>query len=312
MSPPPNVPTKLDDARIISNSEVDSFLTCERKHFLSFGFNRESKHPSESLGKGILGHELLAEYYRSLQGGATKLEARQEAMKFLSKVYIKGDFSPEVLTTVQLLVSRYIENDTLATGAKILEVEKDFYLPINDQYWYGMRLDLLVQATVGRLQGQVLLIDHKFTYDFYSPDDLLLNPQMPKYVGTVRFNGYPVAEAYLNQLRTRFHSGLIPKKTDEDLFKRMPVGLGTMNQARVANAIKTQMKASERILEKRSLPLDLWFDDALPVQNKMICRSCPFKTPCQMMETNIPPAQALGGEFQKRSYGYALTEGSDG
>lgn len=309
--PPNNLPVSLDDARIISNSNVESFLTCERKHFISYGLKKESKHPSESLSKGVLGHDVLAHYYQALKEGLSVKDAQLEALKYLSGIVIKGDTKPEVIATVQGLLSRYWQDDTLATGTKILEVEKDYFLPINKQYWYGMRLDLLVEATQGRYKGQVLLIDHKFTYDFYSPDDLLLNPQMPKYVGTVRYNGYPVAEAYINQFRTRFASHLIPKKTDADLFKRMPVGLGTMNTARVGNAIKTQMIASERILARYDMPIELWFEQALPTQNKMICRSCPFKNPCQMIEANVPPLQALGGEYKAKSSGFQITDGSE-
>ncbi len=68
---PLNQPTDLNDARIISNSEVSDFLTCERKHLFSFGYSKESKHPSDSLTTGILGHEVLAEIYRAIKGGAS-------------------------------------------------------------------------------------------------------------------------------------------------------------------------------------------------------------------------------------------------
>lgn len=310
-SKPVDVPTNLDEARIISNSEVDAYLTCERKHMFGFGFNKESKHPSRALQIGIAGHEVMAHFYRAIQAGANVSEARQEAMILLTEFLIGGKYEPEALAVAQILVSRYIDQDTLATGAKILEVEKDFYLPVSDSYWYGMRLDLLVSPTIGRLAGSVLLIDHKFTYDFYSPDDLLLNVQMLKYAGTVRYNGYPVHEAYLNQFRTRFPSHLIQKKTNDDLFKRMPVGL---EDSRIRSALKTQIKASERILYMRALPLELWQEEALPTQNKMVCRACPFKNPCQMMEAEMPAQKALGGEFQNRSYGYNSDseEASDG
>ncbi len=189
---PVDIPTKLDEARIISNSEVDSYLTCERKHFFSFGFNKESRHPSRSLQIGIVGHEILARIYTSIKEGASLTEARQEGMKLLTEKLISGEYDAEALSVVQILISRYLEQDTLATGTTILEVEQDFYLPITGDYWYGMRLDLLVSPNFGRLKGAVCLIDHKFTYDFYSPDDLLINPQLPKYVGTVRYNGYSV------------------------------------------------------------------------------------------------------------------------
>jgi|SRR5688500_15319126 len=310
---PQDKPTNLDDARIISDSQVGSYLTCERKHLFSYGFKKESTHPSRSLQIGIAGHEILAEYYRTLKGGGTVVEARQEAMRMLTDYLINGTYDAESLSLVQILISRYIDQDTLATGTRVLEVESDFFLPINEEFWYGMRLDLLVEATVGRLKGAVLLIDHKFTYDFYSPDDLLMNPQMAKYVGTVRFNGYPVHEAYLNQFRTRFSSNAIMKKANSDLFNRTPVGLSTLDPSRIRNALNTQIKASKRILDFQKMPIELWWEEALPVQNKMICRSCPFKNPCIMMEAGMPAQKALGGEYKAKVSGFSQNnEDSDG
>ncbi len=62
----------------------------------------------------------------------------------------------------------------------------------------------------------------------------------------------------------------------------------------------------------RKMPLEVWQEEALPVQNKMICRSCPFKNPCQMMEADMPAQKALGGEFKTRSYGYNSEDSDNG
>lgn len=303
------LPVELNEARLISNSEVDARLTCERKHLFSFIFERESKHKSRSLNIGIVGHEVLAIYYKALQAGLSRADAEQEAMKYLTKLFMAEEYPPDDLATVHILISRYIAQDTLAGNVRILEVETDFYLPINNDYWYAMRLDLLVEALVGSMRGKVLLVDHKFTYDFYSTDDLKLNPQMPKYVVAVRNAGYPVHEAYINQLRTRFPSHLIPKKGNEDLFSRMPVGI---TRERVKSALSHQMKMSERIIEFRKMPLELQIEESVPVLNKMICRNCPFKNACEMVEDGMSVERALGPEYKKRTYGYskAIEDGS--
>lgn len=298
-------PVDLNEARLISNSEVDARLTCERKHLFSFVFEREAKHKSRSLNIGIVGHEVLAVYYKALQAGLSRYESEQEAMKYLTKLFMAEQYPVDDLAMVHILISRYIAQDTLAGNVKILEVETDFYLPINDQYWYAMRLDLLVEALVGSQKGRVLLIDHKFTYDFYSYDDLKLNPQMPKYVVAVRNSGYPVHEAYINQVRTRFPQHLIAKKSNADLFSRVPVGI---TRERVKSALSHQMKMSERIIEFRKMPLELQIEESIPVLNKMICRNCPFKNACEMVEDGMPVEKALGPEYKKRIYGYSKEE----
>lgn len=299
------LPTELNEASLISNSEVDSFLTCERKHLFSFGFGRESKRTSRSLAIGIVGHEVLAVWYKALQAGMNRGDAEKEAMRHLTGIFREDTYDPDSLATVYTLLSRYFAQDTLVGNVRILEVEQDFYLPINEDYWYAMRLDLLVEALVGSQKGHVLLIDHKFTYDFYTSDDLELNPQMPKYASAVRYAGYPVHDAYINQIRTRFPNHLIQKKTDQDLFNRAPVGLTV---PRIRSALSHQMKISQRIIERRKMPLALQIEESVPVLNKMICRNCPFKSACIMVEDGLPAEKALGPEYKKRTYGYSKEE----
>lgn len=298
---PPNKPVSLDDAIVVSGSQADSWLTCERKWMFSYVFKKASVAKSRALNLGIVTHDILEVFFQAIKDGFNKEDARQLAMQKLTQLFEEGGQSADVLTTSYMLVDRYISHDTIHSNSKILEVETDFFLPINSNYWYGLRLDLLVEATVGRQKGKVLLIDHKTTYDFWSPDDLLLDPQMPKYVTAVRFSGYPVHEAYLNQIRTRFDSSKIGEKSNEDLFKRSPVGI---TDERVASSLHHQMVASERILNMMDKPLPLIEDSCLPTQNKMVCRMCPFKGPCIKMEDGYSATGALGSDYVAKTSGF--------
>lgn len=306
---PPNKPVNIDDAIVVSGSQADAWLTCERKWMFSYIFQKASATKSRALNLGTVTHDLLEVFFQAIKDGYSKADARQLTMQHLTKLYESDGYAADILTTAYMLCDRYIDHDTIHSNSKILEVETDFFLPINSQYWYGLRLDLLVEATVGRQKGKVLLIDHKTTYDFWSPNDLLLNPQMPKYVTAVRFSGYPVHEAYLNQIRTRFDSKKIGEKSNDDLFKRSPVGI---TDERVKTALHHQMVASERILEMSHKPLSLIEDNCLPVQNKMVCRNCPFVEPCIKMEDGYSATGALGNDYVAKSSGFdrALNGGS--
>ncbi len=294
-------------AKIISNSEVDAFGTCERKHLFAFGYNKEPKFLSRSLAIGVCGHEILAVFYKSIKHGMTKKQAELTTMQHLSQFYIKGTYDPDVLNLVATLISRYIPYETISTTCEVLAVEEDFYMPIRDDYWYGMRLDLLVRVLVGKERGNVMLIDHKFTYDFFTDTDLDLNPQMPKYVPAVRLSGYPVHQAYINQIRWRFSPKVITEKnkTDEELFRFTSVGL---TQARIRSAVKQQMMFSERILERRKLPFDLQIEESPPNQNKMVCRNCSFTKPCIMMSNEEDISGIMFTNYQDRTYGYSKHE----
>jgi hypothetical protein len=304
----PLVPTSLEDARIISGSQADAFNTCLRKWMFSYAFKRQAKTPSRSLSLGIVVHELLAEFYQKIKEGYSAKNSELAAMQVLTQKFERGEYTVDILSKAHILVSRYIAQDTIYQSTNILEVETDFFLPINTEYWYGMRLDLLVEAKIGRMKGNVLLIDHKTTYDFYTPASLQLNPQMPKYVAPVRYAGYPVHEAYINQIRTRFDQDKIPGKSDDDLFKRAPVGI---TQSRVKNALKHHMVTSERILNMSKLPLQVLEDECTPVQNQMICRNCPFKEPCIEMEEGKTAQQALGEDYEQKQSGFAIENKAD-
>ena len=52
--------------RRISNSEVSSFQQCERKWYYGYKMNLEPNVTSTSLSRGVLGHEILAVYYKVL------------------------------------------------------------------------------------------------------------------------------------------------------------------------------------------------------------------------------------------------------
>lgn len=292
-----------EGARIVSNSEVSSWNDCQRKHFFSFILNLEPKRRSRALNIGIIGHEILAHFYKAVMEGKTKQESYQAAMKLLTPYMMEAESNDEIdsIAVLQGLISRYVEIDYLAENTEILAVEKDFYLPVNESFWYGMRLDLLVRVLSGRSAGNIFLVDHKFTYDFYSFDDLKLNPQTPKYIGVLRNAGIPVEDGYLNQFRTRFPAHLIRGKEDSDLFSMAPTNV---KPARIRNAFKQQLIASERIMARRALPFELQEMEAIPVMNRMVCRNCPFKLPCEMMEESVDYKGILEAKYQERTYGY--------
>jgi hypothetical protein len=304
----PVIPVALDDAKIISVSQVNSFTDCQRKHGFSYLYQKQSPTMSRALSIGVGTHEILASFYRALKAGMNKVEAQQEAMKDLTAMFTEGTYDFEVLQMIYSLVDRYIEQEVLSKFAKVLEVEQDFFLPINEEYWFGMRLDLLLEATAGNMKGKIILVDQKTTYDFWSADDLLLDMQMPKYVVPVRFAGYPVAEAYINQFRTRFKSDKIPEKSNEDLFRLSPVGI---EPERVRNAMAHQMRVSERIIERLKMPVELAMAEAVPNRNKMLCRSCPFKQPCIMMENGYSAQKALGNNYVDKQSGFQLGAKAD-
>lgn len=187
---------------LISNSEVKSYLDCERRHFYSFRKGLKPTTYSKALTRGIVGHEALEAFYKAKQAGHDKAFC-VEAMDIVLKEAMgkHPEYLPE-FAQLDAVLSRYVSH-YWDEPWKILEVESPHSMLLGNSIEYGLRLDLLVEVTAGRDKGQVIIVDHKFVYDFFTDRELEMNAQQVKYIATLRKNGIPVRKAVLNQIRYR-------------------------------------------------------------------------------------------------------------
>lgn len=309
-----------DMTYLVSNSEVSNYLSCERKHYYAHALNLEPINFSTSLSRGIIGHEALAAFYDVIKAWqdsqdqntvVTPVGVHNEAVEMMNAVvdkyylqtlqqqgFSRKQETLEMLTMLKQLLSRYVDfqHDDMW---KIIEVEQSHVMPLFDQYGYGMRLDLLVQFTVGPRAGEIWVVDHKFVYDFYSQDTLRINAQMPKYLATVRAEtGLVIKGGILNELRHRMKKGPM---TDAELFRREPL---TPSTTRIRNIMKEQIKASEEIMERHALPVEVYGERAKRVMNQMVCKNCSFLEPCMTELDGENISLMLATEYKPNSYGY--------
>lgn len=187
---------------LISNSEVKSYLDCERKHFYSFRKGLKPTTYSKALTRGIVGHEALEAYYKAKKDGhdlAFCMTAMEIVLNEAGRKY--PEYSAE-LTQLSAVLGRYV-SQYWDEPWKILEVESPHSMLLGNSIEYGLRLDLLVEVTAGTDKGQIVIVDHKFVYDFFTDRELEMNAQQVKYIATLRKNGIPVRKAILNQIRYR-------------------------------------------------------------------------------------------------------------
>lgn len=277
---------ETDLARTVSNSEVSTFTQCQRKHYYAHILNLEPKVTGLSLSRGIIGHEALAAYY---ENDRNPKAAHSVITKYLNDSNADGT----MLMELKVLLNRYFEyygNEDFET----LAVEKVYEVPVNDDYLYGMRLDLLKRLKDGR----IVVVDHKFVYDFYTQDVVDMNAQLPKYIGTVRFNGIRADMGELNQVRYRMKKS---GNTDEELFKRTPV---TPTNHAIRETMREQFKVSERILERRALPPDERSSESVRTMNQMTCKNCSFLPLCLAELNGTDITNLIAQDYQPNSYGY--------
>jgi len=288
----------LGDAnmRRISNSEAACWLTCKRKYFYEFDLNLEPKVVGQALGRGVLLHDVLALYYERLKAGVSHnvavVDARARLQTFMASLPM------ETVMEVDRLLQGYWNYYQGDKDWEILEVEKSYDLPLTEEYEYALRLDLLVRV---RSTGAIVLVDHKTTYDFWSADDLDLNPQFPKYIGSLRANGVAVDYALLNQIRTRS----IKNPDANDLFRRVDY---RPSRQKVANAIREQVIVNQEIVKHRSLPIEVRGNMATRVLNKQICKYCDMKPLCMSEYDGGEIKHMVDNDYKQRTYGYNNTE----
>lgn len=300
--------------RKVSNTEVITWNTCKQRYFLTFDLNLEPKKPGIALYRGIVGHAMCEAYYTPMIGVSPGLKT-EALFDFCEKkaweVYrsylavAEALDENEALLDLKRVMERYFAyarsyptksiNNSNQRQWIILQVEKYYDLDLVDDFDYAGRLDL-----IARIDGRVVIIDHKFVYNFWTQDKLDLNPQLPKYVGILRNNGIKIDEVMVNQIRYR------PKKrppfyTDEEMFK---YSFYVPTPAEVNNHLKEQIQVSREIVEWRSKPIEERARLATRILNDMVCTSCPVKSLCIMGLKGLDIKNEIAAFYQPNTYDY--------
>ena len=277
----------------VSHSEVDSYLLCRRKHYYGYGLSLERITQSNSLATGIAGHKILEVFYKYiLDHGITaeeqqqvKQEAFDAALKAYEDIVEDGYEDADRRATLHDLLFNedygYFANEFFVNrGWRVLGVESEFNLLYDDdtQASYPFVVDLIVQDP----DGNYAVIDHKFVYDFYTPEQTDLQPQIPKYIGALRALGHEVSYGAYNMLRTRKLKQPTPESTNYLMLLKP-------NNDRIVNTFMEQLGVAAEIQALKELPLEEQDKRAYRTANKMVCQSCSFRDLCstELMGGNV-------------------------
>lgn len=294
-----NLPLGNGMSAIISNSEVASYLQCERKHFYAFGLNLEPRTFGDALFRGIEGHSILATYYKALQSGLPHKDAKREAFEHLT---VRMSESPEmrvpILSHLALVLSHYFKY-VADEPIKVIRVEDEFILNYRSDVGYGMRLDLLLEWTGGQRKGKVDLWDHKFVYNFKTFNELRINAQLPKYVSVLQNEGYHIDGAFLNQLRWRDTQANAIDPTERFVRERIDP-----SPKETRNLFREQIITADRILELRQLSKREWSNRSMRAMNELVCKNCSFFNLCMLELAGQSPDVMVATEYQPNTYRY--------
>jgi len=264
----------------VSHSEVDSYLLCRRKHYYGYGLSLERISTSHSLATGTAGHRILEAFYRTILDNDNAPESWDSAMWAAENEYLvivnEGyEDAPNRATLHDMLFNEewgYFANEFMVrNGWRILAVEQEFSLVYDEQTEasYPFVVDMIMQDS----DGKYVVIDHKFVYDFYTPEQTDLQPQIPKYIGALRAMNHEIAYGAYNMIRTRKLK--TPEAASMNYFMILKP-----NTDRVLNTFMEQLGVAAEIQQLKQLSLEEQSKRAYRTANKMVCQSCSFRDIC--------------------------------
>ena len=292
----------------ISNSEVSTWLSCERMWVFAFGMDLAPADLSKPLARGVLGH-LYFEYYvkHRIENGAAlhSPTAHAEAMQYAQKAFkeaMETGTDVALVMETQFLVERYMNFHEGWPYRELLGSEQRLDLQLTDTLNLPTRYDLYsrdIRTNKYRIE------DYKFTYDFWSERDHDVNGQMPKYIAVMKAAGMRVDEGNLIQIRTR-PLGAEKSADAKNLWRETRY---VPSLARVRAMLKQHVQASHEIEKFRNenvLPEEM-LDAAIALYNKHgSCRYCNFADLCNSVTEGASDLSVnIRTSYTKNSYGYA-------
>lgn len=283
----------------ISNSEGETFDHCERAHFYQFGLGLMPKHSSRYIKIGVLGHRILEAYYRRGLETTDVQEWVRAGLDELVAVYTEAQDEDDI-DIAELLANRYrlYTQRYSADHWRVIDVEGQYERKLTDDITYVMRLDLLVEDTGGPYKGQHLVVDHKFCYAFFSPEELSMNSQLVKYIATLQGYGFNVSRGILNQVRSR--------EDIKDPLKMLRREIIRPSQERMDGMMHEQLMTSEVIASRLTMPVSAQRVMAKRSISRRNCGPCGFLLPCGMAldGRDKDESRVLAGDYGHNTYGY--------
>ena len=303
----------------ISHTEVDQFLTCERKHWYAFGHPIDGTRGLEptvhanGLFKGITGHEALAVYYGYLapisqNRPPTDREMDQAeilATQNLSKSLAENPDRGELIMSLMVILTKYFEyyRKEDQFDWKYLAVETEFRLELDYDTWYAFKPDLIRQ---NRKTGNIEVVDHKFLANLYDGSVIGILPQLPKYVEALRRLGFDIKDGVYNLISNRV---LVtkPYEASYTTMRRMPL---IVTQSRIKRTFSEQLLVIGHIADLKEDPNN-WPDMVVRTANSFNCKNCSFLELCVADLNNEDTTVAIKYNYRPNSYGYAEVTSDD-
>lgn len=288
---------------IVSHSEIDTFLLCERRHYYAFGEQIQKIHLSESLQRGIAGHSMQEAFFTWFKQTNSFNYAMEKVDERFSTLIgpVMDPKQLKMLTELQVRVIGYLQHyENTIRQWDIRHVEQTFRVPLT-----GSIIPGLVFAFTPDLiffhNGRHHVVDWKFPYNFYGPVEISLLPQIPKYISALRMLDMIVGKGYYGMIRYRS----LKEPNAPQMFKLQE---HTPNRANLERTWKEYHSTVEQIAHFKTVGLVEWEKKVKRVGNQLVCRSCAFKELCAAEKDGSDGKRIRQEMYTKSTYGYVESE----
>lgn len=279
----------------VSNSEAIAFISCKRMWEFAFGFNLAPKVMPDPLARGTLGHSAFEAYVNARLAGDSHESAIKAGLAVIQAAMT--EIKLDVVMQVQFLWGRYMDHHNGWPEWELIGTEQRVDLQLTETLAMPIRYDLLVRE---RATGKLKIVDYKFAFNFWTPFEHDLNPQMPKYIGVMRANGEPVEGGFLEEIRTRDMKNLDPKGLWRRTAYNPPVKkIQSMLRQHVAVSMAIEKHKQNGTPQERVV-------QSIPVLNKYgVCQFCNFKSLCNSLNNGVTDLSVqMRTDFVDNTYGY--------
>lgn len=292
--------TLTPEQRNISNSEVTSWLSCRQKYDFEFVRNLTPKQTGVPLARGTLGHYAFELYIKARLNGGDHVEAYRASQAAFTEAMSQG-VTVDVVMETKFLYDRYIDHHKGWPEFELLGTEERIDLKITDEITIAIRYDAMMREV---RSGKRFIMDFKYTYDFWSPQDHDTNLQMPKYIAVMNANGMEIHGGILEEVRTR-KLGEEKSRDPKNLWRRTYY---YPSIAKKRNSLKQHIAASLEIMDYRALSEEEREVRNIPVFNKHgACKFCNFVSLCASKVDGKDITTDIEVDFTENTYGYNKT-----
>lgn len=291
----------------ISQSEVDSRLSCERKHWYAFGKPHpkspdtnglQATHHSESLTRGTVGHKVMEEYYTYIKEGMPRdgafLRARDNHIARMGE-------NPEYAAIYTEVLNYFISYHKFYYDEEYepLVLEHTFELKVQDNIVFPFTPDAVFKH---KPTGKIYVVDHKFLYRFYQDRVFPILPQMLRYTHALRLLDYPVHGYIYNMISTD------KRAQPQNRFKRHVVDFTEAHERKIKQVWEEQHHIMLEIVEEKMSPI-MWEFNAMRNMSSFSCANCPFLELCiAELEGQNGTDLLISSFYESNKYGYGKEE----